>query len=225
MAERGHREHSVIKEPNNLTIDERLQSGRRMDTDGEVTSEVGRTVQLRTTKKMQFELIHCSTEVLDAGNIKVEGSTSFPSAPARFYRYAIALKDSKLSIWMEDRKSKKQYKGDLDKKDYVTADNAITGASAEDYLQRELTTGGSGILKLKLLLKLRVLDSAWEAKFEFLLDPVSVERIDIVEAKLRDQEEELMKIDALESKLREQQEKLDILEVAETTSTSLAEFT
>ncbi|KAG2765490.1 hypothetical protein Pcac1_g23009 [Phytophthora cactorum] len=76
-----------------------------------------------------------------------------------------------------------------------------------------------------LLLKLRVLDSAWEAKFEFLLDPVSVERIDIVEAKLRDQEEELMKIDALESKLREQQEKLDILEVAETTSTSLAEFT
>ncbi|KAG3066374.1 hypothetical protein PI124_g22078 [Phytophthora idaei] len=160
---------------------------------------------------MQFELIHCSTEVLDAGNIKVEGSTSFPSAPARFYRYAIALKDSKLSIWMEDRKSKKQYKGDLDKKDYVTADNAITGASAEDYLQ--------------LLLKLRVLDSAWEAKFEFLLDPVSVERIDIVEAKLRDQEEELMKIDALESKLREQQEKLDILEVAETTSTSLAEFT
>ncbi|KAG2765489.1 hypothetical protein PC116_g26696 [Phytophthora cactorum] len=64
---------------------------------------------------MQFELIHCSTEVLDAGNIKVEGSTSFPSAPARFYRYAIALKDSKLSIWMEDRKSKKQYKGDLDK--------------------------------------------------------------------------------------------------------------
>ncbi|KAG2765474.1 hypothetical protein PC129_g21867 [Phytophthora cactorum] len=44
MAERGHREHSVIKAPNNLTIDERLQRGRRMETDGEVTSEVGRTV-------------------------------------------------------------------------------------------------------------------------------------------------------------------------------------
>ncbi|KAG2960733.1 hypothetical protein PC118_g22360 [Phytophthora cactorum] len=52
---------------------------------------------------MQFELIHCSTEVLDAGNIKVEGKQK--AVQGRFGQ------------------------------DYVTADNAINGASAEDYLQ------------------------------------------------------------------------------------------
>ncbi|KAG3141645.1 hypothetical protein PC128_g24951 [Phytophthora cactorum] len=55
---------------------------------------------------MQFELIHCSTEVLDTGNIKVEGRSQEQKAvQGRFGQ------------------------------DYVTADNAINGASAEDYLQ------------------------------------------------------------------------------------------
>ncbi|KAF1790475.1 hypothetical protein GQ600_14297 [Phytophthora cactorum] len=116
---------------------------------------------------MQFELIHCSTEVLDAGNIKVEGSTSFPSAPARFYRYAIALKDSKLSIWMEDRRAKS------------------SGVAI-----KEVSSPFQTIIRMSFPVRGRTHEDR-----------------------------------ALESKLREQQEKLDILEVAETTSTSLAEFT
>ncbi|EEY54815.1 uncharacterized protein PITG_08371 [Phytophthora infestans T30-4] len=157
------------------------------------------------TKDMliEFELVHGSTEV-PTRDSKFEGCTSFLSG---LYRYAIELKNNKLSIWMENRNSKKQwYTGDLDKQVYVTADNALIGASTEDYLQ------------------LRVLHATWEAKFEFLLDPVSVERIDILEAQLYDHEEELKKINTLEAKLRQQQEKLDKLEVVKATPTSLAEF-
>ncbi|KAF4034800.1 hypothetical protein GN244_ATG13255 [Phytophthora infestans] len=41
---------------------------------------------------------------------------------------------------------------------------------------------------------IRVLRSTWVAKYEFDLDPVSVERIDVLESKLRDQQEELEKL-------------------------------
>ncbi|KAI9992663.1 hypothetical protein PInf_014530 [Phytophthora infestans] len=145
------------------------------------------------TKDMliEFELVHGSTEV-PTRDSKFEGCTSFLSG---LYRYAIELKNNKLSIWMEQEAVV-----------YVTADNALIGASTEDYLQ------------------LRVLHATWEAKFEFLLDPVSVERIDILEAQLYDHEEELKKINTLEAKLRQQQEKLDKLEVVKATPTSLAEF-
>ncbi|KAI9992881.1 hypothetical protein PInf_014819 [Phytophthora infestans] len=192
------------------------------------------------TKDMliEFELVHGSTEV-PTRDSKFEGCTSFLSG---LYRYAIELKNNKLSIWMENRNNKKQwYTGDLDKQVYVTADNALIGASTEDYLQlfqgalscppndynnsrRELTERENGVAELRFILKLRVLHATWEAKFEFLLDPVSVERIDILEAQLYDHEEELKKINTLEAKLRQQQEKLDKLEVVKATPTSLAEF-
>ncbi|KAE9308977.1 hypothetical protein PF008_g20826 [Phytophthora fragariae] len=46
-------------------------------------------------------------------------------------------------------------------------------------------------LQLELPVKINVRQSAWAAKFVFKLEPVSLERIDILEAKLRDVEDEL----------------------------------
>ncbi|KAE9278061.1 hypothetical protein PF008_g28708 [Phytophthora fragariae] len=145
-------------------------------------------------------------------DIMVEGVTAFAPPPATSYRYVIEMKNSKMSIWMEDRTSKKQwYKGDMAKADYVTAANAIPDLTVADYLkcfqdtldsnlsdssdvQRKLYPLDSGALRLELVVAVRVLRSMWLAKYTFDLDSVSVERIDILESKLRDQQEELEKL-------------------------------
>ncbi|KAG7375440.1 hypothetical protein PHYPSEUDO_001190 [Phytophthora pseudosyringae] len=43
-------------------------------------------------------------------------------------------------------------------------------------------------------MSIRFIRSSWVAKFTFDLDPVSVERIDVLESKLRDQQEELERL-------------------------------
>ncbi|KAG6594075.1 tumor necrosis factor-like domain [Phytophthora cinnamomi] len=145
-------------------------------------------------------------------DIMVEGVTAFAPPPATSYRYVIELKSSKLSIWIEDRTSKKQwYKSDMAKTDYVSAANAIPDATVTDYLkcfhdtldsdlnessdvQRKLSAQTVGALRLELVVTIRVLRATWLAKYTFDLDPVSVERIDILESKLRDQQDELEKL-------------------------------
>ncbi|OWZ05774.1 hypothetical protein PHMEG_00022066 [Phytophthora megakarya] len=114
---------------------------------------------------------------------------------------------------MEDRSSKKQwYKGGMNKDDYASSTNVIPNATAIDYVkcfrdslecdlddsgdvQRKLTSLKGDALRLRLRLGLamsiRFLQSSWVAKYSFDLDPVSVDRIDILESKLRDQREEL----------------------------------
>ncbi|KAE9006248.1 hypothetical protein PR002_g16533 [Phytophthora rubi] len=58
-------------------------------------------------------------------------------------------------------------------------------------LRRQLISLGNDVLQLQLSVKVRVHESAWSAKYVFRLDPVSLERTDILEAKIRDLEEEL----------------------------------
>ncbi|RLN55800.1 hypothetical protein BBJ28_00026357 [Nothophytophthora sp. Chile5] len=163
---------------------------------------------------------------------EIEGVTTFAPPPAPTYRYIIALKNEKLSIWIENRAAKRQwYKGDLAKSDYVTASNTIPDASPADYAKsldcdlddssdvlRKFTPLKDSRFRLELTVKIRVLRSVWSAQYTFDLDPVSVERIDILEAKLRDQqdilESKLRDQEAgqiLESKLRDQQEQLERL--------------
>ncbi|KAE8989411.1 hypothetical protein PF011_g18787 [Phytophthora fragariae] len=148
-------------------------------------------------------------------DIAVEGVTAFAPPPATSYRYVIELKRSKMSIWMEDRTSKKQwYKGGMAKTDYVSDANAIPDATVADYVkgfqdtldsdlsdstgiaevQRKLHALDGGALRLEFAVKIRVLRSTWEAKYTFDLDSVSVERIDILGSKLRDQQEDLEKL-------------------------------
>ncbi|KAK1937082.1 hypothetical protein P3T76_009860 [Phytophthora citrophthora] len=143
-----------------------------------------------------------------AQEIAAEGVTTF-NPPSTSYRYVLQLKDDKLSIWMEDKTSKKQWsKSNMDKSDYVTSANSITDASAMDYMkcfqdaldcelgnsgdvQRTLESKRGGVLLLSFTVQFRLLRSTRTAKYTFELNPVAVERIDVLESKLRDQQEEL----------------------------------
>ncbi|KAE8989413.1 hypothetical protein PF005_g17896 [Phytophthora fragariae] len=136
----------------------------------------------------------------------------FAPPPATTYRYIIRLKNDKLSIWMEDRTSKKQwYKDGMVKSDYISSANSVTDAAPADYLKcfcdalhGELDESGDASRKLKLLkgggfrlelgIRIRVLRSSRVAVYSFDLDPVSVERIDILESKVRDQQDELQRL-------------------------------
>ncbi|CAI5727939.1 unnamed protein product [Hyaloperonospora brassicae] len=140
---------------------------------------------------------------------EVEGVTTFSTSPATSYRYVLQLKSDKLSIWMEDRTSKKQWsKSGMTKADYLTSDNTISDASAIDYVkffqdalegdldesgdvQRTFDVLSGDAPKLVISVKVRILRSVRVAKYAFVLDAVAVERIDVLESKLRDQQEEL----------------------------------
>ncbi|CAH0478036.1 unnamed protein product [Peronospora belbahrii] len=145
-------------------------------------------------------------------DIVVEGVTAFVEPPAKNYRYVIELKSSKMSIWIEDRTSKKQwFKGGMVKTDYVSSANAIADASERDYVKcfqdmldcklddsndvhRKLFPIQGGGVRLELGVAVRVLRATRLVTYTFDLDPVSVERLDILESKLRDQQEELEKL-------------------------------
>ncbi|KAG7377178.1 hypothetical protein PHYPSEUDO_012046 [Phytophthora pseudosyringae] len=142
---------------------------------------------------------------------QVEGVTAFAPPPTTNSRYVISLKEEKVDIWLEDRSSKKQWRtGYLNKEDYVTAANVFVDATAADYVScfkqcldcqfreedtdRKLTPLKGGKLKLELSLEIRLLRSARAISYAFELQPIAVERIDILESKLKDQQEELEKL-------------------------------
>ncbi|KAE8912960.1 hypothetical protein PF003_g3185 [Phytophthora fragariae] len=100
------------------------------------------------------------------------------------------------------------YKSGMAKTDFVTSGNTITDAEAIDYLKcfqdaldsdldksdeafREVSFLEGGALRLCLAIAIRVLRSTRVAKFVFNLNPLTIERIDILESKLRDQQDEL----------------------------------
>ncbi|KAG4225421.1 hypothetical protein PC116_g26146 [Phytophthora cactorum] len=110
---------------------------------------------------------------------------------------------------LEERSRKKQWQtGYLNKKNYVTAANSFVDASAAEYIwqcldcplgkeedaERKLTLQKGGKLQLELSLKIRLLHSARIICYAFKLQPDSVERMDILESKLKDQQEELQKL-------------------------------
>ncbi|RLN20086.1 hypothetical protein BBJ28_00025911 [Nothophytophthora sp. Chile5] len=150
------------------------------------------------------------------GDLEVEGVTTFVPFPKRTYRYVIAIKNEEMSIWLEDCTTKKQWnKGALNKADYVTSLNALPGASAADYAQvtgrngRKSLDGAPGNwndlprkaiplesdrLRLELTVKIRVFQKELSTQYTFELEPVSVERIDVLESKLRDQQAELERL-------------------------------
>ncbi|CEG42932.1 uncharacterized protein PHALS_13166 [Plasmopara halstedii] len=145
-------------------------------------------------------------------DIEVEGVTVFAPPPTTSYRYVIELKSSKLSIRLEDRTSKKQwFKGEMIITDFVSTTNAIPEACVADYVMcfrdildskfaensdvnRYLVTLAEGALRLELVVTIRVLRSTWKAKYTFDLDPVAVKQIDMLESKLRDQQDEIEKL-------------------------------
>uniref|UniRef100_A0AAV1T977 Uncharacterized protein n=1 Tax=Peronospora matthiolae TaxID=2874970 RepID=A0AAV1T977_9STRA len=150
--------------------------------------------------------------MVSSHDMEVDGITAFSTSPATSYRYILRLKDDKLSIWMEDRTSKKQWsKSGVTKEDYVTSANAISDASANDYLklfqnaldgepdessdaQCTLEVLSGDACQLVVSVKFRILRSVRVVKYTFVLEPVSVDRIDVLESKMRDQQEELKRL-------------------------------
>ncbi|KAI9919843.1 hypothetical protein PsorP6_015869 [Peronosclerospora sorghi] len=94
---------------------------------------------------------------------EVEGVTTFTETPTTSYRYVLKLVRDKLSIWMEDRTSKKQ----------------CTDVVELCFTRLALTA---------MPWSLRI------SKFKFVLDSVSVKQIDVLESKLRDQQDELERL-------------------------------
>ncbi|RLN70679.1 hypothetical protein BBJ28_00023625 [Nothophytophthora sp. Chile5] len=144
----------------------------------------------------------------------MSGTTSFASSPSSSYRFVVSLKDEKVNIWLEDRSSKKQWKTDfLSKEDYVTSANAFLDAAPKVYAlvrplsyaaraldgaldeaedaQRKLTPLSDDKLRLEMSANIRMLQLVRRVTYTFELHPVAMERIDILEAKLRDLQEAL----------------------------------
>ncbi|KAE9343699.1 hypothetical protein PF008_g9548 [Phytophthora fragariae] len=149
------------------------------------------------------------------------GVTAFAPPPSPTYRYVISCKADKICISLEDQKSKKPRRtGYLIEEAYLTSTNRIANAVVTDYVSvfkeafdylvetssdfrivnrgklnpeknRRKLTFVHDTLQLELSVKVNVRQFAWAAKFVFKLEPVSLERIDILEAKLRDVVDEL----------------------------------
>lgn len=76
--------------------------------------------------------------------------------------------------------------------DYLVGTDSEPGNTKLDTskTRRELVSVDGG-LQLELSSKIKFGQSAWSAKFVFKLAPVSLERIDVLESRLRDAENEL----------------------------------
>ncbi|KAE9198991.1 hypothetical protein PF005_g15917 [Phytophthora fragariae] len=94
--------------------------------------------------------------------------------------------------------------GMLKNEEFVTAGNVF---DARDYVaclncpldnkkgvQRTLTPLPSGKLKLELGLRIRLFGASRSIKFVFELQPIAVDRVDVLESKLKDMKEELDKL-------------------------------
>ncbi|KAF1791918.1 hypothetical protein GQ600_9905 [Phytophthora cactorum] len=130
-----------------------------------------------------------------------------------------------MSIWMEDRKNKTQwYRGGVPKADVISSGNEIPNASATDYAKdlldcdlktskcahRRLKIFDDGTIRLDLAIEIDFLRTSWVAKFAFELNPVSVEQIDVLESKLRDQQDALERLEKEVKLLRADQEPIFI---------------
>ncbi|TDH67347.1 hypothetical protein CCR75_007331 [Bremia lactucae] len=93
------------------------------------------------------------------------------------------------------------------KNDVMTQATNLVNSSK---IRRKLTLLGDDAVQLELAVKIRILQSAWTAKYVFYLKPVALERIDILEAKFRDLQDELeMTKNTLD---KEKQKRVDVME-------------
>ncbi|KAE9120550.1 hypothetical protein PF006_g18109 [Phytophthora fragariae] len=138
--------------------------------------------------------------MIASGDVEFEGVTTFAKDSSTNYRYTVALKDNKLNFSLEDCSIKKQwFKGGMDKADYVTTDNAISGASPADYL--------------------KCFHNALSCALEGSNDSQRK-----LKSKLCDQQAELKKIAVLETTVKEQQEELKKMQSIHTTANSVVEL-
>lgn len=78
----------------------------------------------------------------------------------------------------------------------MAADTTICGAGDH---QRTISLAANGKLQLTLAPKLRVAETSWTPSFVFELESVAMEAMALVEAKLRDQEDEIVRLGSVVS--------------------------
>ncbi|KAL4117723.1 hypothetical protein PRIC2_011709 [Phytophthora ramorum] len=165
----------------------------------------------------------------DSKEAVYQGTTIVAPPPAPVYRYAIVLKHDKIRFWFEDCDTKRQwYTRELNLEDYVDSTNSIPCARPADYVEcfhalMNIATRGEmtdfpigfypcedGTFRLELAVKVQVMHQERIAMYSFDLEPVSVERIDALEGKVRDLQKEVEK---LQQKLeaRDADDRMEIL--------------
>lgn len=139
--------------------------------------------------------------------VEYQGTTIF-AADERVFRYSLTLKSNKLRVWLEDFVSKEQWcTTNLNLHDYVELANAIPEATATDYVEcfHELLESPHDVnnipssfkrvaddaFELRMGLKVQVLNKFRLATYSFKLEPIPVEKIDVLQSKLRDLQEEI----------------------------------
>ncbi|EGZ04678.1 hypothetical protein PHYSODRAFT_368914, partial [Phytophthora sojae] len=143
-------------------------------------------------------------------SIEYEGTTTFALPPTQPYRYSLSLRSGKLRIWLENCESKKQWcTNDLILIDYVNPSNYIPDVvpltasrccfrellnrAVEDAseLPRSLQSTEESHLQQEFSVKIQAMLRPRMLTYAFDLEPISVERVDILEAKLRDLQDEV----------------------------------
>lgn len=136
--------------------------------------------------------------------LELEGTTFFALSPAPTFRYMLSLRNGKLRVWFEDCVSKKQWcTKDLAVEDYVDVNNAVPEIKASDYavcfhellsknvneteeFPRSIKHLHGDVLQLEMSIKVQFLMRTCVATYDFCLEPISVERIDMLESRIRD---------------------------------------
>ncbi|KAK1937048.1 bZIP transcription factor 1 [Phytophthora citrophthora] len=141
--------------------------------------------------------------------VEFKGVTTFALPPAHSYSYCISLESGHLRISLEDCESKKQWcTRELSLEDYIDSSNSIPNASPSDYIEcfhslltepledkssipRALKNCNDEQLRLDIRVKMQALMKSRVVTYSFKLEPVSVERIDVLELKIRDLQDEV----------------------------------
>uniref|UniRef100_K3X5C3 Uncharacterized protein n=1 Tax=Globisporangium ultimum (strain ATCC 200006 / CBS 805.95 / DAOM BR144) TaxID=431595 RepID=K3X5C3_GLOUD len=141
----------------------------------------------------------------------------FPSQKADTFRYAFTVEDDKLSIWLENKKTKAQWESDpLALDEFVALESLIPMATIEDYVQcfeacvaqsradpeqtscdlRQLTHQRDDELQLELQIRIQLFTRVLTPTYRFTLYEVELDRIDVLTARVRSQEDELARLRA-----------------------------
>ncbi|KAE9306867.1 hypothetical protein PR003_g21143 [Phytophthora rubi] len=131
------------------------------------------------------------------------------SAPTCRYRYRLTIQSGQLRIWLEDVDSKKQWcTSRLNLENYVDLTNVLPNAKATDYVNifhKLMNTAGDLVdsslvsferhkrqmFQLQLTVKVNVMQQYCLATYKFEMEPISLERIDVLESRMRDLEKEV----------------------------------
>ncbi|KAE9326276.1 hypothetical protein PF008_g16688 [Phytophthora fragariae] len=137
--------------------------------------------------------------------LEFEGITVMDSAPTCRYRYRLTIPSGQLRIWLEDVDSKKQW---LNLENYVDLTNVLPNAKATDYVNifhKLMNTAGDLVdsslvsferhkgqmFQLQLTVKVNVMQQYCLETYKFEMEPISLERIDVLESRMRDLEKEV----------------------------------